>query len=402
MDYAIPEPEADFDGWAEAPLPVFDAAPSQEELFARLRLSRSRRVGPATFRRLIAEHGDAVTALAALPEMARAAGDTGYELAPEAAIRAEIRAARKHGARLLTLGAPGYPARLAEVGDAPPVLWAQGDAGLLARPCVAVVGTRNASSLALRMARALGRGLAEAGVVVVSGLARGVDAVAHDAALAGGTVAVHAGGLDRVYPPSNVELGARIAAEGCSLSERAFGHAPQARDFPRRNRIVSGASQIVVVVEAAAKSGSMITARDAADQGREVMAVPGHPFDGRAGGCNLLLRDGAGLVRGVDDILEVLAGLAEGSGSMPPRDAAPAPAPRPVASVVGTGIDTTDTNLRARILHLLSPVPVAVDQLLRDLATAGPVAPDHLAMHLSEMELSGLVGRRAGGGLVRI
>ncbi|CTQ31500.1 DNA-processing protein DprA [Jannaschia rubra] len=392
MDYAIPE---DFqfppDELSEAPLPLFDAPPPQEELFARLRLSRSRRVGPATFRRLIAEHGDARTALAALPDIARAAGDSGYEVATEAMVRAEIRAARKHGARLLTLGAPGYPARLNDVADAPAILWAQGDPALLARPTVAVVGTRNASSLALRMARALGRDLAKAGVTVVSGLARGVDTVAHEASLPGGTVAVHAGGLDRVYPAENADLAARIAAEGCSLSERPFGYGPQARDFPRRNRIVSGVALAVVVVEAAAKSGSMITARDALDQGREVLAVPGHPFDGRASGCNLLLRDGATLVRGAEDILEVLAGL---------RDDV-VPTARPVIAPVVPALEPA-TDIDGRILDLLSPVPVAEDQLLRDLAAAGAVASRHLATRLSEMELAGLIARRAGGGLVRL
>lgn len=255
---------------------------------------------------------------------------------------------------------------------------------------MAVVGTRNASSLALRMARALGRDLAAAGIVVVSGLARGVDAAAHEAALAGATVAVHAGGLDRVYPASNVALAARIAEAGCALSERPFGHSPQARDFPRRNRIVSGTSLAVVVVEAAAKSGSMITARDALDQGREVAAVPGHPFDGRAAGCNMLLRDGATLVRDAADVLELLAGL---TLVAPPPATVPHPAPEAAPAPDG---------LRRRILALLSPVPVPEDQLLRDLAPDGDVAARHLAAHLSEMELSGLVARRAGGGLIRL
>ncbi|MCK0167954.1 DNA-processing protein DprA [Jannaschia sp. S6380] len=397
MDHALPDVPLPLpDGLAEAPPPPFLDAPSQEELFARLRLARSRRVGPVTWRRLLAEHGDAQAALAALPDIARAAGDDGYDCAPEAAIRAEIRAARKNGARLLTLGTPGYPARLTDVVDAPPVLWAQGDPALAARPCVAVVGTRNASSLALRMARALGRELAASGVVVVSGLARGVDAVAHDAALSGGTIAVHAGGLDRVYPEENAELAARIAAEGCALSERPFGLVPRARDFPRRNRIVSGTAMAVVVVEAAAKSGSMITARDALDQGREVMAVPGHPFDGRASGCNLLLRDGATLVRGVDDILEMLAGMEPAGMPHPakpaPRDPAPEPAPPPQAPDA----------LRDGILALLSPVPVPEDQLLRDLSSRGGVAAPALAAQLSELELAGLVARRPGGGLVRL
>ncbi|WP_092643257.1 DNA-processing protein DprA [Jannaschia faecimaris] len=378
------------DDLAEAPLPAFEGPPSQEELFARLRLSRSRRIGPATFRRLIAEHGDAQTALAVLPEIARAAGDADYAVADETLVRREIRAARKHGARLLTLGAPGYPARLSEVGSAPSVLWAQGDPSILTAPTVAIVGTRNASSLALRMARALGRDLAEAGVTVVSGLARGVDSVAHDAALVGHTVAVHAGGLDRVYPAENAELAAKIAEGGCNLSERPFGLAPQARDFPRRNRIVAGVAQAVVVVEAAAKSGSMITARDGLDLGREVMAVPGHPFDGRASGCNLLLRDGATLVRGAADVLEYLDDLAPGpTQTAPPPLGGPAPIPAQGA-------------LQERILSLLSPVPVAEDQLLRDLSPDGDVAAHHLSAHLSELEISGQVGRRPGGGLVRL
>ncbi|WP_179378850.1 DNA-processing protein DprA [Jannaschia marina] len=377
---------------AEAPLPTFDTPPSQDELFARLRLARSRRVGPATFRRLIAEHGNARAALTALPEVARAAGDTGYAPAEEGLVRREIRAARRHGARLLTLGAPGYPARLAEIADAPPVLWARGEAAALSAPTVAIVGTRNASSLALRMARSLGRALAEAGVTVVSGLARGVDTVAHDAALAGKTVAVHAGGLDRVYPAENVDLAGRIAKAGCNLSERPFGLAPQARDFPRRNRIISGTAQVVVVVEAAAKSGSMITARNALDQGREVMAVPGHPFDGRASGCNLLLRDGAALVRGADDVLDLLDGLREGSAPKPKARPAPATNRQP----------TSEVPLDTRVLDLLSPTPVAEDQLLAELGDAGPVDARHLSARLSELELSGRIERRAGGLLVRV
>ncbi|GIT91042.1 DNA processing protein DprA [Jannaschia pagri] len=398
MEYAIPdELVREGDGWAEAPLPLFDAPPTQDELFARLRLSRSRRVGPATFRRLIAEHGTAVAALAALPAVAANAGDTKYQPASEADIRREITAARRTDAKLLTLGAPGYPARLADVADAPPVLWAQGQTAMLGRRSVAIVGTRNASSLALRMARALGRDLADAGVVVVSGLARGVDAVAHSAALEGGTVAVHAGGLDQVYPAENTELAAKIAEQGCALSERPFGLSPQARDFPRRNRIVSGLSMAVVVVEAAARSGSMITARDALDQGREVLAVPGHPLDGRASGCNLLLRDGATLVRDADDILEALEGLD------PEPTAEPAlPDTSQTAHGAPSASPDADPNLRKRILDLLSPVPVPEDQLMRDLLQDGPAPTQSVAAHLSELELSGCVARKPGGGLVKV
>jgi DNA processing protein len=385
-----------FAGLAEAPLPLFDGPPAQDEMFARLRLARSRRVGPVTFRRLLAEHGSAQAALDALPGIAASAGVPGYRPADEAEIRAEARAARRAGAKLLTIGAPGYPARLLDVADAPSVLWAQGSTALLSRPTVAVVGTRNASSLALRMARALGRDLAARGITVVSGLARGVDMVAHSAALEGGTVAVHAGGLDRVYPAEHGELAAQIAATGCNLSERPFGLHPTARDFPRRNRIVSGVSEAVVVVEAAARSGSMLTARDAADQGREVLAVPGHPFDGRASGCNILLRDGATLVRGVDDVVEVLAALA-GRSAPTPRPVVEASMPPPPPP---SGSDAEA--LRDRILSFLSPTPVPEDQLLRDLSAGGPVAAGAIAAQLSELELTGEIARRAGGALVRL
>ena len=393
MEYAPPELLHD-PAFHEGPLPLFDGPPPQEELFARLRLARSRRVGPATFRRLIAEHGDARAALAALPAIAQAAGVAGYAPAEEGAVRKEIAAAKKAGAKLLTLGAPGYPARLTEVSDAPPILWAQGATALAAKRCVAVVGTRNASSLALRMTRLLCRELSEAGVVVVSGLARGVDTVAHTAALEGGTVAVHAGGLDRVYPEENAKLGAEIAAKGLSLSERPFGYAPQGRDFPRRNRIVSGLSLAVIVVEAAARSGSMITASDAADQGREVMAVPGHPLDGRASGCNALLRDGAMLVRGARDVLDALDALTQPDGAKPVGAGTRPPS--------GPSDPSEADRLRETVLGLLSPVPVGEDQLLRDLSPEKALLPPYLTALLSELELAGAIARRPGGGLVRL
>ena len=386
------------DGLAEPPLPPFPPAPTQQDMFARLQLARSRRVGPVTFRRLIAAHGGARAALDALPEIAREAGVAGDVVAPEAQVRAEIRAARKAGARMLALGAPDYPDRLAQAGHAPPVMWVQGNAGLLGGPAVALVGTRNASSLALRMARALARDLAQAGVTVVSGLARGVDAAAHAAALPQ-TVAVHAGGLDRPYPAENADLAARIAAEGCALSERPFGLQPTSRDFPRRNRIVAGLAQVVVVVEAAARSGSMITARDALDLGREVAAVPGHPMDGRAGGCNLLLREGAVLVRGADDVLALLDAATEIRADPGPSDASGATSGGPDPQD-DPGDDPGDdaADLRDRVLSLLSAVPVAEDQVVRDLAAP----PGRVATLLSELELSGLVARRPGGGLVRL
>ncbi len=285
----------------------FTPPTTEEDRLACLRLIRSRRVGPATFHRLMAAHGNARAALAALPALARAAGETDYAPCPPEAALAELAAAAAVGARLLAFGDPDYPAALADLPDAPPLLWALGDPALLARPMVALVGARNASSLGLRMARRLAEGLGAAGLVVVSGLARGVDAAAHDAALPTGTAAVLAGGIDTIYPPENAALAGRIAAAGLMLTEQPPGLAPQARHFPARNRIVAGLALGVIVVEAAANSGSLITARAALDQNRIVAAVPGHPLDPRATGANALLREGAVLVRDAEDMLAALA-----------------------------------------------------------------------------------------------
>ena len=362
------------------PAPASDGA----ERLARLRLVRSPRIGPVSWRRLMAEHGTAEAAIETLPERAAMAGDPGYRPCAEADARAEGRAARRAGARLVTLGDADFPDALADLPDAAPVLWMQGDAALLAAPCVAVVGTRNATSLALRMARALGRDLAAAGVTVVSGLARGVDAAAHEAALPR-TVAVHAGGLDRPYPEENAPLAARIAAEGCALSALPFGLSPRSRDFPRRNRIVAGLARAVVVVEAAARSGSMITARDALDLGREVLAVPGHPMDGRAAGCLMLIREGATLVRSADDVLEGLDAMTVERPPAPRPEATAAPAP------------PLPDDLSARVLSLLAHAPVGEEALARDLG----LDPARLAPTLSELELAGRVVRRPGGTLAR-
>jgi len=267
---------------------------------------RSRRVGIATFWRLLAEHGTATAALAALPGVAATAGLTDYAICPEAVILAEVKAARACGARSVCAGDRAYPAALLDIPDPPPFLWARGDLSLLARSMVALVGARNASSLGERMARGLAADLSAAGHVVVSGLARGIDAAAHAAALAGGTVAVMAGGVDVIYPADNTALAGDILRMGLLVSEQPMGLTPQARHFPTRNRIISGLARAVVVVEAAAKSGSLITARTALDQGRDVMAVPGHPMDARASGCNMLIRDGATLVRDARDVIEVI------------------------------------------------------------------------------------------------
>lgn len=288
---------------------------TEDDRVAWLRLLRSRRVGISTFYRLLKEHGTAQNALLALPDVARAAGVKDYEICPIGVIDAELKKAKRAHARLLCLGDDEYPEALASISDAPPLLWAIGDTSLLQRPTIALVGARNASSLGTRMARLLARDLGERGYTIVSGLARGVDTAAHIASLKTGTVAVLAGGVDVIYPAENAGLASDITKSGLLLSEQPMGMSPQARHFPARNRIISGSSLGVVVIEAAARSGSLITARDALDQGRDVLAVPGHPFDARASGCNMLIRDGATLVRNSDDVVAVLG--------QPPAPAAP-------------------------------------------------------------------------------
>ena len=361
----------------------FDAVPrSIAGRLDWLRLARSRGVGPATFARLVGEHGSAGAALESLPRLAAEAGLVRYAPASAEAVRIEHEAAEKAGARLLLLGEPDYPPMLAATAGAPPVLWAIGDPGLAARPAVAIVGARNASALGCRMAARLAADLGQAGLVVASGLARGIDAAAHRAALATGTIAVQAGGIDEVYPPENAGLAAEIAARGLRLSEMPMGHPPRPQDFPRRNRIVSGLALGVVVIEGAERSGSLITARNALDQGREVMAVPGNPLDARAGGCNALIRDGAVLVRHAADVAEALA---EVLGERLVVPAPPAPTPEPPAAA--------DAPLGDRLLARLGAAAVSEDLLTRDLAA--PTAAVSAA--LVELELEGRVRRHPGG-----
>jgi DNA processing protein len=361
----------------------------------------------------MAEHGTASAALAALPEIARSAGVENYAICPIEVVRHERAQARTAGAVMLVHGQKGYPAGLNDLPDAPPVLWAQGDVTLLSRPMVAMVGARNASSLGLRMARRLAEGLGQAGFVIVSGLARGIDAEAHRAAMESGTVAVQAGGVDVLYPDENADLAEEIRAKGCRISEQPMGMQPQARHFPLRNRIVSGLSRAVVVVEAAARSGSLITAKTALDQGREVLAVPGHPFDARAAGCNMLLRDGAILVRGPQDVLEVVGGevlpfappavqpTAQAAKTQPnvprpdairPTVASPLPGPQPARRSLAD-----ISQVHSDILARLGPSPLAEDQLIRDLA----LPPATVLQHLVTLELEGRVHRAPGGMISR-
>ncbi|MEO0668872.1 MAG: DNA-processing protein DprA [Pseudomonadota bacterium] len=363
---------------------------SEDDQFNRLRLLRSRRVGISTFKRLLIEHGTAQNALAALPEVARAAGVSRYEICPEGVVIAELKAARRAGATLVAQGTAAYPDALDALNDAPPFLWALGDVSLLQKPAIAMVGARNASSLGTRMARALARDLGEAGYVVTSGLARGIDAAAHLAALETGTIAVQAGGVDVIYPAENATLAEDMATRGLRLSEQPMGLQPMARHFPARNRIISGLSHATIVVEAAAKSGSLITARDALDIGRDVLAVPGHPMDARASGCNMLIRDGATLVRNAADVLEALAPIAP--RMQPELPLAPPPTPPKDSR---TRAETTA--LHQLILDRLGPAPLAEDQLIRDLGTGA----DKVAPVLLDLELEGAIDRAPGGLLSR-
>ena len=358
---------------------------TKEDDLSCLRLIRSRRVGPTTFHRLIAEHGSIAAALDALPGIARAAGIEDYTPCTIASAEAELRVGQRAGARLLRFDHPDYPDHLRQIDDAPPLLWLRGDPAWLTRQPLAVIGARNTSSLGLRMARGMAAALGEAGHCVVSGLARGIDTAAHNASLTTGTVAVMAGGIDVIYPAENAILAAQIAEKGALVSELAPGTEPMARHFPMRNRIISGLAQAVIVIEAAHRSGSLLTAKNALDQGREVMAVPGHPMDARAAGCNALIRDGATLVRSAADVIAALAARRPPEAVDQPVQAAPAPRPARVDS----------HEIEDRILSRLSPSPTEEDMLIRDLGLSAAV----LNPAIQSLELQGRLTRLAGGRL---
>lgn len=346
-----------------------------------LRLLRSRRVGVTTFFRLMGEYSDAGACLNALPEIAKDAGADNYQPCSLAQATDEWNAAKRAGASPVAIGSPEYPELLSQISDPPPLLWCLGDPTLLNKPTVGLVGARNASSLGTRMARKLAAELGEAGFSVVSGLARGIDTAAHIASVETGTVAVMAGGVDVAYPTENAVLAQEIQEKGAVISEAPMHKAPHSRHFPRRNRIISGMAQAVVIVEAAAKSGSLITARNALDQGKEVLAVPGHPFDARASGCNMLIRDGAALVRSAKDVIEVL--------SREEPTELKRPEPTKFSEI---------TDLHNQILNRLGPSPISEDQLIRDLnSNAGQVSPG-----IAELELQGKIRREAGGLLALI
>ena len=356
---------------------------NERERLAWLRLARTENVGPVTFRNLLARFGTASVALEELPRMAQRGGGKNFVLPPEDEAARELEALAKLDGRLIAACEAEYPAGLKALEAPPPVISVLGHPHLLQKEMIAIVGARNASALARKFADMLARDLGFAGIVVVSGLARGIDAAAHEAALAVGTIGVVAGGVDIIYPPENDRLYAAIRNQGVVVSEMRLGEAPQARHFPRRNRIISGLSRGVVVVEAAEKSGSLITAAYAVEQGREVFAVPGSPLDPRAKGANRLIKDGATLTESAQDILSVLAPML-GSGFEEPDSLSPTPAT--------TALEAEADRIRARVEEALSPAPVEIDELIRQLGA--PVAA--VLTVILELELAGRCQRHPG------
>ena len=350
-----------------------------EDLIARIRLIRSPSIGPVTYRQLIQRFGSAEAALQAIPDLARRGGGSPPRLVTAEEAERERARVEKLGGRYLLLGRGLYPSLLAELDDAPPLLIAKGNLALLDRPAVAMVGARNASAAACRFARSLAHDLGQEGLVVVSGLARGIDSAAHDGALETGTAGVIAGGIDVFYPPENEARQKSLFERGLVLAEMPPGTEPRARHFPYRNRIIAGLALGTIVVEAAPRSGSLITARLATEAGREVMAIPGSPLDPRAQGCNRLIRDGATLVQNAGDVVEAVQPLKPRVAS-PPSDYEPQS-----EQFDGEAVEAVES--------LLGPSPVPVDEIIRlSGAPSGAVQ-----MALLELDLAGRLDRHAGG-----
>ncbi len=347
----------------------------------KLRLIRSANIGPVSYFQLIARFGSAAAAIEAIPNLAARGGGRAPQIATVAQVEAEMRAVDKLGARYLFVGEGLYPPLLAELDTAPPALIVKGNLALLDRPTIAIVGARNASAAACRFARGLAHDLAGDGCLVASGLARGIDTAAHQGSVDSGTVGVIASGIDIAYPPENAELQDRIARDGLLIAEQVPGREPLARHFPSRNRIIAGMALGTVVIEAAPKSGSLITARLANEAGREVMAVPGSPLDPRAQGCNALIREGATLVQNAADVLEAIRPMSAGVRAPVDRWRA------------GPNNAEADDAARRAIIDLLGHTPVAVDELVRQ----SGAHPAVVATVLLELELAGRLGRHAGG-----
>jgi DNA processing protein len=396
---------------------LFSLQLSDKQRLDWLRLIRTDGVGPRMFRSLINRFGGAGPALEALPELARRGG---RDLTPYPLARAEKELERlsRYGGQFLMLGDPLYPELLAQIDAAPPLISVKGDLGLLKRRMVAIVGSRNASAVGLKMAEQLAQGLARLGYVLVSGLARGIDGQVHHRTLATGTVAVLAGGVEHVYPSEHKDLHRQISEQGVLVSEMPFGWEPRGRDFPRRNRIISGLACAVIVVEAAERSGSLITARFATEQGREVMAVPGSPLDPRAAGTNGLIREGATLITSAEQVDEAIKSMS-GEDNWHPhhiRETADEAEPlwdeidylnenvsaptmireTPETSYRGGEPDNVarspQTDIQAGLLSLMGPAPIAIDDLVR---LSGSTARE-TSQFLLDLELDGRLIRHGG------
>lgn len=355
--------------------------PGEQDIADRLRLIRSANIGPVTYMQLMRRFGTAADALAAIPDLAARGGGKPPRLADPGDVAREMAAVERLGARYLFLGQALYPPLLAEIDTAPPALIVRGDLGLLERQAISIVGARNASAAACRFARELALGLADEGAVIVSGLARGIDTAAHRGALAGGTIGVIASGIDIAYPPENAALQEEVATQGLLIAEQPPGREPLARHFPFRNRIIAGMALGTVIVEAAPKSGSLITARLANEAGREVMAVPGFPLDPRAQGCNQLIRDGATLVQSASDVLETIRPI---SSAMLRSD-------RSSFHPERISTDASDDD-RMKVVALLSHAPVQIDEIVRQ----SGLPPPEVQTVLLELELAGRLERHAG------
>jgi DNA processing protein len=350
-----------------------------QDLVDRLRLLRTSGIGPITYRQLIARFGTPAAALAAVPDLARRGGGKVPALSTREDAEREIAKVEKLGAKFIVLGLGLYPRLLCELEDAPPLLMAKGNLNLLDRQAVAIVGARNASAAACRFARGLAHDLGQQDIVVISGLARGIDSAAHDGALETGTIGIVAGGIDVFYPPENEERQKAMYERGLVLAEMPPGTEPRARHFPYRNRIIAGISAGTVVVEAAPRSGSLITARLSAEAGREVMAVPGSPLDPRAQGCNQLIRDGATLVQNAADVVEAIRPFESRVQS--------------ASTVYKAAPEMNGDDALGLVEELLGPSPVPVDEIIRlSGASTGSVQ-----MALLELDLAGRLDRHAGG-----
>lgn len=370
---------------------------TQSETFDRLRLIRSTNIGPVSYVQLLRRFGSAAAALDAFPELAKRGGSRAPRIADHAAVEQEIAAVQSLGAQFLFLGDAGYPALLHELSNAPPVLIWRGDIGLLKGPSVAIVGARNASAAACKFARQLASDLSTGGTRIVSGLARGVDTAAHQGSLKNGTIAVVAGGIDVIFPPENADLQEQVACSGLLLSEQPPGTEPRARHFPFRNRIIAGLARGTLVIEAAPRSGSLITARLAGEAGRHVMAIPGSPLDPRSRGCNGLIREGATLVQSADDVTELIRSFDDRiqpedknysqKGDQQDFNYLKEDGPAESADLQ---IGSSD---RKNIIDLLSITPVLVDELIRQ--SGLPAAA--VQTILLELELAGRLTRHAAG-----